>query len=266
VLSGAETGAATSYTPDVVAKSREHLQKAISLRPDYPESYRLLAFVSLVTGERVEESIAAIKSVLNVSPGRHDFINMLAQLYMRKEDFKTARTLFEQVLKSNADEENKKVAEQILATISTYEQSLARVEEARKSAMAGGSQPVIVGAGPEIITQQQSTDPSSYLREVLRKPAAGETQVQAKLVKIECDAKGIVFVVQTETELLRLRTTKFEDIDITTFDPKVGGDITCGPWKGQAVVIVCYVPGADKRLKVYGVLKSVEFVPADFKL
>jgi hypothetical protein len=193
---------------------------------------------------------------------------MLAQLYMRKEDFKTARTLFEQVLKSNADEENKKVAEQILATISTYEQSLARVEEARKSAMAGRSQPVIVGAGPgpEIITQQQSTDPSSYLREVLRKPAAGETQVQAKLVKIECDAKGIVFVVQTETELLRLRTTKFEDIDITTFDPKVGGDITCGPWKGQAVVIVCYVPGADKRLKVDGVLKSVEFVPADFKL
>ena len=189
---------------------------------------------------------------------------MLAQLYMRKNDFKTARTLFEQVTKSNPDEEDRKVAEQMLATISTYEQSLARVEVARKSALAGGSQPVIDVTGS--VSQQQPADPSSYLREVLRKPAAGETQLQGKLVKIECEAKGIVFVVQTETELLRLKTTKFEDIDITTFDPKVGGDITCGPWKAPAAVIVCYVAGADKRMKVDGVLKSVEFVPADFKL
>jgi hypothetical protein len=100
----------------------------------------------------------------------------------------------------------------------------------------------------------------------LRKPKEGETQLQAKLVKIECEAKGIVFVVQTETGLLRLRTAKFDDIEITTFDPKVNGEITCGPWKAPATVVVCYLAGADKRLKIDGVLKSVELVPADFKL
>src|SRR5215217_9242954 len=56
VLSGAETGVATAYPADVVAKIRDHLQKTIALRPDYPESYKLLAFVSLVTGERVDEA------------------------------------------------------------------------------------------------------------------------------------------------------------------------------------------------------------------
>jgi len=268
VLSGAETGNVTAYPADLVTKIREHLQKAITLRPDYPEPRKLLAFVSLVTGERVDESIVAVRRVLNGSPGRHDFINMLAQLYLRKNDVKTARLLLEQVAKSNATEENRNEAEALLKHINTYEESLARVEEARKLAQASGSQPVIVSTGtePEHISAPQPADPSSYLREVLRKPEAGETQLQAKLVKIECDAKGIVFVVETASGLLRLRTAKFEEISITTYDPKVNGEITCGPWKGPAAVVVCYVPGADKRAKVDGVLKSVEFVPAEFKL
>ena len=268
VLSRAETGMVTSYPAETVTKIREHLQKAITLRPDYPESYKLLAFVSLVTGERVDESIAAIKRVLGVSPGRHDFTNMLAQLYLRNNDVKSAHTLLEQVAKSNADEEIRKEAEGLLKQISSYEEAAARMEEARKLASAGNSQPVIASAGtdPENTSQQQPADPSSYLREVLRTPAAGETQLQAKLVKIECDAKGIVFVVQTATGLLRLRTAKFDDIVITTYNPKVNGDITCGPWKGPATIVVCYVPGIDKRAKLDGVLKSVEFVPAEFKL
>ncbi|HEU4835033.1 MAG TPA: tetratricopeptide repeat protein [Pyrinomonadaceae bacterium] len=265
VLSGAETGSVTSYPADVVTKIREHLQKAITLRPDYPESYKLMSFVSLVTGERVDESIVAVRSVLKILPGRHDFINMLAQLYLRKNNVKTARLLLEEVTKSNASEENRKEAESLLKHISTYEESLARVEEAKKLAQVAGSQPVIVSSGANHAPQKPA-DPSSYLREVLRKPEAGETQLQAKLVKIECDVKGIVFVVQTATGLLRLRTEKFENIVITTYDPKVAGEITCGPWKAPAAVVVCYVPGANSRAKVDGVLKSVEFVPAEFKL
>ncbi len=81
------------FTPEVAAKIREHLQKAIALRPDYPEPYSLLAFVSVITGQGLDEAIASMKRVLSISPGRHDFMNMLAQLYMRKQDFKAARPL-----------------------------------------------------------------------------------------------------------------------------------------------------------------------------
>jgi tetratricopeptide (TPR) repeat protein len=263
VLSGVESGTVRSYPADLVAKIREHLKKAITLRPDYPEPYKLAAFVSLVTGEGVDESMAAVKQVLSTSPGRHDFTNMLAQLYLRKNDVKTARALLEQVAKSNASEENRNEAEALLKQISTHEEGMARLQEARKQ---GAVPPVIVNSHTDSEPTSRPQDPSSYLREVLRKPEAGETQLQAKLVKIECDVKGIVFVVQTATGLLRLRTAKFEDIAITTYDPKVNGDITCGPWKGPATVVVCYVPGADKRAKVDGILKSVEFVPAEFKL
>ena len=117
VLSGVESGNVTAYPADVVAKIREHLQKAIALRPDYPEPYKLMAFVSLVTGERVDESIVSVRRVLSGLPGRYDFITMLAQLYLRKNDFKTARLLLEEVVKSNASQENRKDAETLLKQI-----------------------------------------------------------------------------------------------------------------------------------------------------
>jgi hypothetical protein len=101
---------------------------------------------------------------------------------------------------------------------------------------------------------------------VLRKPEAGETQLQATLVKIDCDAKGMVFVVRTATGELRLSTKSFDDIELTTYSPDVKGEITCGPRKPENVVIICYLPTADKRVKSDGILKSIEFVPADFKL
>ena len=85
-------------------------------------------------------------------------------------------------------------------------------------------------------------------------------------MKLECDAKGIVFVVQTGTGLLRLRTASFDNIELTTYDPSVKGEISCGERKPANAVIVAYVANADKRLKIDGILKAIEFVPADFKL
>jgi len=85
-------------------------------------------------------------------------------------------------------------------------------------------------------------------------------------VKIECEAKGMVFVVKTANGLLRLRTASFDDIELTTYDPSVKGEISCGDRKPENVVIVCYLSNTDKRAKADGILKSIEFVPVDFKL
>jgi hypothetical protein len=100
----------------------------------------------------------------------------------------------------------------------------------------------------------------------LRKPEAGETQVQATLVKVDCDAKGMVFVVRTPAGDLRLYAKNFDDMELTTYSPDVKGEIGCGPRNPENVVIVCYLPNTDKRVKADGILKSIEFVPTDFKL
>jgi tetratricopeptide (TPR) repeat protein len=249
----------TPFPPETAAKIREHLQKAIALRPDFPESYNLLAFVSLVTGQGVDESIAQMKRLLSISPGKLEYIYMLGQLYLHKEDYKMARELLEVVAKSNAEEQIRAHSEQLLKQLSAFEEAKAQVEEAKRNRPKGiGSEPVVTSGPGATKTEDPPTDPSSYLREVLRTPGAGETQLQAKLVRIECQPKNIVFVMQTANGLLRLNTKTFDDIEITTYDPKVAGEITCGARKPENTVVVCYLSN--------GVLKSIEFVPADFKL
>lgn len=253
------------YAPEIAAKIREHLQKAITLRPDFPESYNLLAYVSLVTGEGIDDSIASLKQVLSSSPGKHQFTYMLGQLYTRKGDYKAARELLEQVVKSNAEEHVRKHSESLLEIIKNVEEQREKYEAAKQAGMR------VRGQKPEITfgttaAQEVPIDPSSYLREVLRPPAQGETQLQGTLVEVACDAKGLVFVVRTDAGVLRLRTNSFDDIELTTYDPSVKGEITCGARKPESTVVVCYVPNADKKVKADGVLKSIDFVPTTFKL
>jgi tetratricopeptide (TPR) repeat protein len=248
----------TKYTPEQLEKIQHHLKRAIGLRPDYPESYNLMAYVSLVTGNEIDESIASMKRILNASPGRIDSTFMLGQLYMRKNDYKMARSLLEQVAKSNEDEA--RMAEPMLAQITKFEKELAAYEESLKNRPQ-----VSVAAEETVITQ--SSDPSSGLREVLRKPRDGETQIHAKLMKIECEVRNvIIFVVQTPSGLLRLRTNNFAGINIVTYTDEVSGDISCGPRKPVNAVVINYIPNTDKRSKSDGILKSVDFVPSDFKL
>ncbi|HZN07946.1 MAG TPA: tetratricopeptide repeat protein, partial [Pyrinomonadaceae bacterium] len=141
------------YTPEQTAKIREHLQRAISLRPDYPESYDLLAFVNLVSGtdKEVDEAIELMKRVLNASPGRTDSAFMLAQLYLRKRDYKTARPLLDELSKSNSDEEVRQSAQQMLSELDSYQKQIAEIEAARKA--AGASQVMASSTSqPETVT------------------------------------------------------------------------------------------------------------------
>ena len=253
------------YPAEVTNKIREHLEKAIALRPDYPESYSLLAFISLVTGKGVDESIASLKKMLVSNPGRHDLTFMLGQLYLSKGENKLARELLEQVAKSSADEQVRHNAETLLSQITSLENVRAEAAEDEKRLA-----PAPLGANP-VVTETTSKipppDPSAYLREVLRTPATGEMQLQATLLRLECEPKGgIVFVIQDGTSLLRLRAASFDDMELTTYDTSVKGEITCGERKPANSVIVDYVVNTDKKLKFDGVLKSIEFVPADFKL
>jgi tetratricopeptide (TPR) repeat protein len=253
------------YPADVAAKIREHLEKAIALRPDYPESYSLLAFVSLVTGKGIDESIMSMKKITASLPGRHDLTFMLAQLYLEKGERKLAREMLEQVVKLSADEEVRRDAAGLLSDISNFEKATQKAaEDEKQSAHAAADE-------NQVIIQPSNKpspppDPSAYLREALRPPKAGETQVQGTLARIECDAKGMVFVVQAGATLLRLRATGFSDIELTTYDPSMRGDISCGERKPANVVVIAYVVNADTKLKINGILKSIEFVPSDFKL
>jgi len=259
-----------SYSAETTAKIRAELNKAIALRPDFAESYSLLVFVNLVGGTQFDESIALLKKALSTSPGRSDLLFMLAQVYLRKEDYKSSRQILERLSQNQSDERVRQQAQALLAQVQNIEEQLSRFRAAQKQNETKrlSDRPVIVAqsgdSGPPVT--EEKSDPSKYLREALRKPADDEKQVQGILLRIECDAKSIVFVIQVADQVLRLRTDKFENVDIVTFTTDAGNEITCGPRKPQNPVVVSYVPGNTARSKLDGVIKSIDFVPKDFKL
>src|SRR6185436_6908662 len=96
-----DTDTVMGFAPEIAAKMRVSLNRAIELRPDFPESYNLLAFLNLVTATDIDLSVEMMKHQLAIAPDRDDFAFMLAQLYLRKEDAPAARKLIERIANSN---------------------------------------------------------------------------------------------------------------------------------------------------------------------
>jgi len=251
--------------PGIADIMRRELNRAIELRPDFLESYSLLAFVNLVTENELEKTKEMLKRVLAGSPHQPDLMFMLAQLYLRQQDFKESRQLINKVIE-NGDEFLRQRAERLLAQLVSVEAHLARIEKLKEEEASYKR----TGGDSNETTSETSIerpfDPAAALRESLRRPVTGETQTQGTLSRIDCDAKGITFVVKVGDRMLKLNTDTFRHANIMSFSDDAGNEITCGIRKIQNNVVVAYVPKTDPRVKTDGVLKSLEFVPSDFKL
>jgi predicted Zn-dependent protease len=259
-----EAKLALGYAPEIAAKARAALKKAITLRKDLFDSYNLLAYLNLVTSTDIDETIALLSTALSQSPDRIDLRYMLGQLYMHKDDYKLARPLLEQVAASDAESSVLSHAKKLLGVMADIEQQEAKKAAARRA--RGLRAPVDTQLSEGAASTQALEDPSLELREVLRVPTSDETQVQGVLQSIECEQTGLVFVVKTHERVLRLRADTFQQVRRVSYTSEVRGMITCGARQPASPVVVCFIPTADKRSKVDGTLSSVEFVPSDFSL
>ena len=93
---------AGGYAPELAKEMRESLRKAISLRPDFLESYHLLGWINLVTGEELEVSAALLRRALAMAPGNQHYALVLAQIYLRQEKFEQARQTAEPLTRDGA--------------------------------------------------------------------------------------------------------------------------------------------------------------------
>jgi tetratricopeptide (TPR) repeat protein len=258
------------YSPEAAATMRAELRKAIALKPDFAESYAMLGFINVVRNEEIDETIALLKRALTMSRSNQRVIFMLAQLYMRKENFAEARQLLEPLTRTSPDPELRQHAQSLLEGVNRTEERMAqekalekevaaRLEESQRSrpTVTVGNSAMVPGSGPP--------DENSLLLEALRKPRAGETRVQGMLTSIECNAKGITLKVRAGDRLLQFHSDNFERLDITAFTQEVTGEIMCGPRKIANPVVVTYA-AARAGSKVNGEANALEFVPGNFVL
>jgi len=211
-----------------------------------------------------------LKHALSLSRSDQQVLFMLAQLYMRKQDFAGARQLLQPIASSSPDPRLRAHAQSMLDGLTRMEEQMARYKamEREGGSSADGAPRLVRRTGngaPEEAGQPADLDPAAMLAEALRKPHDGETRIQGMLVALECNSRGITFQVRTGDRVLKLHTDNFERMDIKAFTPDVGGEISCGPRKPENPVVITYVPARDTR-KVDGEAAALEFVPKNFTL
>jgi tetratricopeptide (TPR) repeat protein len=268
------------YPPDLSKEMRAALRKAISLRPDFPESYHLLAWVTLVNGDDAEEGVRLIRQAIALAPGNQHYALVLAQLYVRQEKFEEAKKTAELLARDASDPGLRATAQSVLASIQRYEEQFKQYKAAKEEFERGSPRLVVreekdekgsdetaaEAASGKPVEEQVADAFAQAIGDALRKPQAGETRVQGVLTRIECGPKGLVFVFTAGDKTLRLAAAGFGGLHIVSFNQQAGGELTCGARKVETPSVITYRPAADARAKTDGALVAMEFVPANFKL
>lgn len=233
---------------DKVKLMRAALDNATQLAPNFPETYNLLGFIHLATGENLGTGVNAVKKAMAMAPGREDYAMTLAQLYLRQEKFAEARQTLEPLARGASRPELRSRAESLIETIAKIEQFKAQ----GNSVTFSRTQP---SPGGETVTPPPPT---------LRRRVEGD-KVKGLLMRIDCDDKGMTLTVKSGDRTVKLHTSAPERIQFITYTPDLSGEITCGPINPAKQVIVTYRGSTDAKSPFDGEPVAVEFVKPDEK-
>lgn len=240
------TGYVSGFWPEAVKAMRASLYRARELEPDFPDTYKALAFINLVQKENLDEAVRLLKHALELEPGRDDFIYTLAQVYSRLDDFITARQTAESLIRNSANPGMRDRAKYLLETIAKREEDLAKAKEEEASRLrernaSGGS-----GDDP-------TRPPGRRFR--------GE-QVRGLLTRMECASDHIILTVVSGARVFRFQAEPSKLIFVR-HTMEIPNEITCGTMSPARQVIVTYRPNSGIRLKFDGEPVGVEFLKAD---
>jgi tetratricopeptide (TPR) repeat protein len=243
------------YAPEVAQKMRDHLKKAIAISPGFPESYNLLAFVNMVTGEELDESANLLRRAISLSPSRQDFVLMLAQIQMRQQKYDEALKMLEPVAKNAPDPQLRQRAQSLLDSIKSITE---RLERFKAETDDRDSRRVTTGE----VTKTGENDERP--RVILRRRFEGE-KARGLLTEIQCSEKGMTLVIKDGDRILKFNTGAPERLQFITYSQDVGQSIDCGKLNPPKSVVVTYRGSTDASSPFNGEPIAVEFVKQEEK-
>ena len=267
------------FSPETAAKIRQALKKAIALNPSFPASYDLMARVSLITGDNIDEGIAYLRKAISLSPGNQWYMLNLANLYMRKRDIKQAIPVVEAVYKSADEPQLRAYAQRLLSDLQRFQASL---EEAKRNGytVRDGNET----GGVVRLTRRRDGKPYSELTEAeqekfaaealnksinqaLRKPKDGEKRMMGYLSKVRCVNGRVLYSVKTDGGVKTFTSKDFQSLELAIYNVDIGTfQLGCDSIKKDVRGVITYKPSANSRSKTIGQIVAVEFVAEEFKL
>ncbi len=261
-----ESNFVRGYSDETYNKMRDSLAKAMKLKADFPESYRLLSFINMVRNENLDEALLAMKKALEYAPGNQYYQLNLADLYVRKNEFDKAISIIENVAKTADEPQLRSLAENSLSRLQSYKQQV----ESYKNQGSTGTMRTIVVEGDKPPTEEelkklQADAQYEALSEALRKPLEGEKRIIGHLSKIECAGANIAYIIKSEGKIIKLTSKDFEGLFLMTYIPADDLQFGCNTIKKDYYGIFTYKPVENTKTKTIGEIVSIELVPETFK-
>jgi Protein of unknown function (DUF1570) len=274
-----EFGYVRKYPTEAATKIRELLNQAISLKPDFTESYRLLAFVNFVNNENLDESLALLKKGLTYQSGNEQYQFLIARIYMRQEKFAEAKQLAESLLKNAAEPDMRSNAQNLLKAIAQNEEIKAANERNRKDYEKKMQE---IGQNGEVIIVRNKLEKplteaewakinaeneNNEVNRGIERPKAGEAQVVGFIEKITC-VKGVInYTVKVEAGTLNLTGKDFTSLKMINFATDTeNAQVGCGTDLKNMPTVLTYLENKNAKIKSNGTLTAIYFVPKTFKL
>lgn len=238
------TGFVSYFDPEAVSGMRTSLNRARELMPDFPDTYRTLAFINLVQREKLDESVALLQKAIALEPGREDFHYTLAQVYLKQDQFSLARQIIADLLANGLNVEIRQRAESLLQSVGLRESEVA-----------------LALAEADARLRQERESPPKPADDPTRPPGKrfeGE-QVRGLLTRMDCSDKEVTLTVVAEARTFKFRA-EWGKVTLVRHTMDIPNQITCGAMTPAPQVIVTYRPASGYKVKLDGEPVGVEFL------
>lgn len=265
-----EFGCVTAFPDAELEKMQRSLKRAIEINPEFAESYRLLAFVNLVSVKNLDESLAMLRKGLAIQPGNQSYSLLIAQILLRQEKFSEAKTLAEKIAATASDESMKGNAQNILQSIQQYTDAKTQFDKQVSDLTESGRAPAKL-IRRETISEEEiaKIDREREIRNLnltVEKPHDGEKQMLGKIEKVECVNGSVRFSIQGETGPATLTSKDFQSLRMAILhEGTTNLEVGCNAAIAKESVVLAYRPAEPAVKGVLGTLTGMTFVPQDFR-
>jgi tetratricopeptide (TPR) repeat protein len=246
------------FSTETTSRILNQLKTTIQLAPDFVEAYALYGYVSLSTGQEMDQAIAYLLKAVTLAPGRPEIPFNLANLYLRKEDWVAAKKWLAPLTRSTNDTGVYIQARTLLSQIQQREEELALMEKARreseleraKEAQEIDTRPAETSLltrkepKPAVELQRRDQDSSTFRPIQLNMECSSCKKLAGLLVATNCTDHGIVFVIKAGSSSWKFLVKELDNVFLYNSKYQNLGSMTmrCGPLSPSRSVVAEYHP------------------------
>ncbi|MEO7539915.1 MAG: tetratricopeptide repeat protein, partial [Pyrinomonadaceae bacterium] len=264
-----ENGNVTSFPAEASKQMQNALRRAIGIRPEFAESYRLLALVHLVDGTDLDEAADLIRKGLRQRPGDQDFSLLLAQIFLRQEKFAEAKLIAENLATTAVDSNTFNAAQVIVRTVNDY-MAATRFDDAGAAKVFGPNPPIILKRSTltdEDVAAYEEERMIANLNRLIDRPRFAEKLVVGYIDKVGCTGGDIRFAVRTADDTFYLNRSDISGLRMSVLtEGERSFTVDCGVGFAKQLTVLKFEPSVGSKPNIRGRLLSITFVPDYFRI